>query len=144
MRTILKPKLMGLAMVALLGTTACATGGQAAPQEPSPNQAPKASQTSKTSQNANVAVSVTNNNLNDVDVYALEGGMYQRLAMVPSMDSVRVKLPEEAQMTGGVRLLVDPIGDPYSFFTGEILVSPGDNIRLTVANPLGLTNWFVS
>lgn len=144
MRTILKPKLMGLALVALLGTTACATAGQAGPQTPSPNQGPKATKTAQTSRQNNVDVSVTNNNLNDVDVYALEGGLYQRLAMVPSMDSVRVKLPTAAQITGGVRLLVAPIGGQYSFFTGDILVSPGDNIRLTVANPLGLTNWFVS
>jgi hypothetical protein len=148
MRAILKPKLMALATVALLGTTACASAtGAAAPKAPSPNQAPKtsqASQASKPSQRRNVAVNVTNNNFNDVDVYALEGGIYQRLAMVPSMDSVSVKLPGDAQITGGVRLLVDPIGGQSAFFTGEILVSPGDAIRLTVANPIDLTNWFVS
>jgi hypothetical protein len=144
MRTILKPKFMGLALVALLGTTACATAGQAGPAAPSPNQAPKAAQTSNVQQNKNVAVDVTNNNFNDVDVYALEGGIYQRLAFVPSMDSVRVKLPTSAQLTGGVRLLVSPIGGQYAYFTGEILVSPGDAIRLTVTNPLDLTNWFVS
>lgn len=144
MRTILKPKLMGLAMVAVLGTTACATAGQAGPNAPSPNQAPKSTQASTQSQRPRVAVAVTNNNLNDVDVYALENGIYQHLAMVPSMDSVRVKLPSYAELTGGVRLLVSPIGGQYAFFTGEILVNPGDAIRLTVANPIDLTNWFVS
>ncbi len=143
MRNILKPKLMGLAMVALLGTTACATAGQAAPGTPSPNEAPTA-QASKVARRPQIAVEVTNNNFNDVNVYALEGGMYQRLAMVPSMDSVNVKLPSYADMTGGVRLLVSPIGGSYSFFTGQILVSPGDSIRLNVANPIGLTNWFVA
>ncbi|MEJ2678597.1 MAG: hypothetical protein P8174_05905 [Gemmatimonadota bacterium] len=144
MRTILKPKLLGMALVALLGTTACATANQAGPGAPSPKQAPKAAQTSNVQQKKNVAVDVTNNNFNDVDVYALEGGVYQRLAFVPSMDSVRVKLPTSAQLTGGVRLLVSPIGGQYAYFTGEILVSPGDAIRLTVSNPLDLTNWFVS
>jgi len=139
---MLKPKLMALALVAALGTTACASAvGQAEPNAPSPKQAPKASQTARASK---VALHVTNNNFNDVDVYALVGGMYQRLTMVPGMDTANVQLPRDADLAQGVRLLVDPIGASSAYMTDEIVVTPGDEIHLTVASPLDLTNWSVS
>lgn len=88
-------------------------------------------------------LNVTNNNVNDIDVYALVGGMYQHLAMVPSTESTRVTLPSDADLTGGVRLVANPIGAPVAYFSGEILVSPGNTINLTVASPLDRSYWSV-
>lgn len=124
-----------LAALAMLGVTACASGGvQAGRDTPSPKVVPAQKP---------VSLAVTNQNFADVDVYANVDGTPQRLAMVRSMNTVRVKLPFNTTVNGQVQLVVDPIGGFDNFTTEPITVNPGETIKLTVAQSLSLSNWTV-
>lgn len=135
MSTRTKPRLLALAVLAVLGTTACASAGsQAKAGTPNPDQAP---------QEKPVLLSVNNQNFADVDVFAIVGQTPERLTMVRSMNTVQVALPLDATADGNVQLLVDPIGGFNNFTTEPITVNPGQTVRLTVAPALTMSNWTV-
>ncbi|MEJ2215298.1 MAG: hypothetical protein P8099_01665 [Gemmatimonadota bacterium] len=90
-----------------------------------------------------MTLNVTNHSVNDVDVYALIGEIAQQVAMVPSTESKRVKLPSDADLTGGVRLVVNLVGTSTTYSSGKILVGSGNTINLTVASPLDRSYWSV-
>lgn len=128
----MKTNMVALAVVAVLGTTACASaGGQVAMNTPEPHS------------NTPVQVKVRNNNEDNVNVYALVDGTYRRVAAVPAMETREVELPAGANVAHGVRLLVDPVGSSNAFFTNRIIVSPGQMIDLRVANTLRGSTWSV-
>ncbi len=129
-----KPRMLLLAVIAVLGTTACASAaGQAGSSEQS-RPVPRAKP---------VLLTVTNQNFADVDVYAFIGDTPERLTMVRSMNTVRIPLPLNATVNGNVQLVVDPIGGFNNFTTDPITVNPGETIKLTVAPALTMSNWVV-
>lgn len=128
----MKSMTMALAVIAALGTTACAsTGGQAALQPAVANP------------DAPVQVNVRNNNEKNVDVYALVGGNYQHVVTVPAEETRKVNLPMAANLVDGVRLLVAQRGTSSAFFTDHIAVQPGQTITVLVSNSLGSSSWAV-
>ncbi|MEJ2678598.1 MAG: hypothetical protein P8174_05910 [Gemmatimonadota bacterium] len=123
--------MMALAVLALLGTMACASaGGRTGTAGPVPGEKP-------------IALTVKNQNFADVDVYAFLGDTVERLTTVRSMNTVQVELPGNATIDGNVQLRVDPIGGLNSFTTDPITVNPGETIHLTVAQSLPMSNWTV-
>lgn len=88
------------------------------------------------------AIRIRNDNWQDVRVYLLpaNGGVPVRLATVGSMNSavipIRGAIAAEAWSRGSVQLLLRPIGTRSSFTTPAVFVTPGDVMRLTVANQL--------
>lgn len=129
------PKSMLLATAMALAVTACASATGRTGDRASTGRTPARREA--------VTLNVTNHNVNDIDVYALVGAISQHVAMVPSTESKRVKLPSDADLTGGVRLVVNPIGTSIAYFSGKILVGSGNTINLVVASPLDRSYWSV-
>jgi hypothetical protein len=136
MSTIARPRLLALATIAVLGVTACASAAGSAGTDVGKAQSAAARR--------QVALSVTNHNFNDVDVYAVVAGTPERVTMVRSMNTVDAKLPLGASIHGNVQLVVDPIGGFNNFTTDRIVVNPGETIKLTVAQALSMSNWTVN
>jgi hypothetical protein len=130
-----KPKSLLFATAVALAVTACASATGRTGALASAGSAPARSEA--------VTLNVTNHSVNDVDVYALIGEIAQQVAMVPSTESKRVKLPSDADLTGGVRLVVNPVGTSTTYSSGKILVGSGNTINLTVASPLDRSYWSV-
>jgi hypothetical protein len=83
---------------------------------------------------ANVLVTVHNQNVNDVDVFAIVNGVRQRLGTVVSQASGSFEIPwDRIGPAGGVSLLVAPIGSRGAFNTGRLTIQPGSQIALSVA-----------
>ena len=95
-------------------------------------------------------LSIRNANWQDVRVYMIPatGSEVVRLATVNSASSVRVAIQgrvlQEIRNRGTLRLLVRPIGTRASHRTQEVLVRPGDELLLSVANQLSLSTFFVT
>jgi hypothetical protein len=125
----MKTKVMALAVLAVLGTTACASAaGQTAMNEPVPQS------------KVPVQVRVRNNKDDNVDVYAMVNGTYKHIMTVPAMETRQAQVNATAR---GVRLLVDPVGSNDAFLTNTILVNAGQGIDLTVASSLQRSSWAV-
>jgi len=83
---------------------------------------------------ANILVTVQNQNLNDVDVFAVVNGVRQRLGTVVSQSSGSFEIPwDRIGPANGVSLLVAPIGAPGAFNSGRLTIQPGSQIALSVA-----------
>jgi hypothetical protein len=91
-----------------------------------------------------ITVHVTNHNWQNVVIYAVRGGSRVRLGDVVTGQSVTFTIPHDLVEGGGqISLLVDPIGGSGRYSTGAILVSPGQQIELTVENHLPTSSWSV-
>jgi hypothetical protein len=83
---------------------------------------------------ANVLVTVKNQNVNDVDVFLLVNGIRQRLGTVVSQGSGNFEIPwDRIGPSSGLSLIVAPIGAPGAYRTGQLTVQPGAQIALAVA-----------
>lgn len=126
----MRTKAMALALLAVVGTTACASAaGRTAMNSPAPKS------------KAMVQVRVRNNKDDTVDVYALVNGTYKHLMTVPAMETRQA--PVDAGTASGVRLLVDPVGSNNAYFTSAILAKPGQGIDVTVATSLQQSSWAI-
>jgi hypothetical protein len=93
---------------------------------------------------AAASVKVTNNGWSDVDMFLLRGSSRIRLGMVTSMSSQRFTVP--ASFLNGasdLRLHAHPIGGFNDFQTQPLLVSPGQQISLTLQNNLNLSSYSI-
>ncbi len=82
---------------------------------------------------AEVAVSVDNQNFLDMDVFIVRGGQRIRLGMVPGISSrVLMVRPELIGYGQDVRFEVHPIGGRANPITETIAVRPGDVVHLTI------------
>lgn len=80
-----------------------------------------------------VAVTVTNNNLADVDVYAIaDGGMRLRLGTVTALSSGTFTARPSMFATGTLRLVASPIGGRGLARTDPLLVSAGQAVTFTI------------
>ena len=82
---------------------------------------------------AEVAVSVDNQNFLDMNVFLIRGGQRIRLGMVPGISSrILMVRPELIGYGTEVQFEVHPIGGRGNPITETISVRPGDVIRLTI------------
>lgn len=82
---------------------------------------------------AEVAVTVENQNFLDADVFIVRGGQRIRLGMVPGLSSrVLMVRPELIGYGQDVRFEVHPIGGRGDPLTETISVRPGDVVHLTI------------
>ena len=83
---------------------------------------------------ANVVVSVQNQNLSDVDVFASVNGVRQRLGTVTSQGSSSFEVNwGQIGPAGRFSLIVSPIGGRGAYRSGALTVRPGSQVSLTVA-----------
>lgn len=92
-------------------------------------------------QSSNTAVLVVNNqNFNDVDVYAVGGGLATRIGTVPGNSSARFGLSDALYTASDFRIVATPIGGNGRASTGTINVSSGQTIEFTVAPVLRMSS----
>ncbi len=85
-------------------------------------------------------VRVTNDNREDVVVYALVNGQRTRLGMATAKLSTTLTIPESVSLvTGNLRLLVDAIGSRLYWTSPVIMPSGGAYIDLVVGPRLSLS-----
>lgn len=96
------------------------------------------------------ALRIRNDSWQDIRIYMITGtGVATvRVGTVSAVSSARIRLKgsvlREIRSRGSIRFLVRPLGSRADFATQAILVQPGDEIRLTVANQLSLSTLFVA
>jgi hypothetical protein len=89
-------------------------------------------------------VRVTNDNWQDIRVYAERDGLLVRLGNVTTMATEVFRLPATfAESTGSIRLIADPIGSGDRHVTQHIAVWPGQLIDYTVRNHLSISSLMV-
>src|SRR5213595_3995459 len=82
---------------------------------------------------AEVAVTVENQNFLDMDVFLIRGGQRVRLGMVPCLSShILMVRPELIGYGTEVQFELHPIGGRGNPLSETISVRPGDVIRLTI------------
>ena len=82
-----------------------------------------------------VGLRVQNNNVLDVDVYAVSQGVPTRLGTVTG-NSTRDFVVDGSLVTQDFRVIATPIGARGQASTGAIIVSPGQTIEFTVGSTL--------
>jgi hypothetical protein len=91
-----------------------------------------------------IRVEVRNDNFLDVTVYVMPDGVSYRIGDVTGSSSATLDVPPRLIFAAtSVRLLVNPIGSRQAYLSEEILVSPGDLIRLHVASQIQMSSWSV-
>ncbi len=84
-----------------------------------------------------VAVRVVNNNFNDMDVYAMSGGVARRLGTVTAASNGTFVLDPSYFPTGDLRLVATPIGGRGRAFSGPLNVTVGETVEFDIAPQLG-------
>ncbi len=83
---------------------------------------------------ANVLVTVTNQNVNDVDVFLSLSGVRQRLGTVVSQGTGNFEVPwDRIGVAAQSQLIVSPIGGAGAYRTGSLALQPGSQVGITVA-----------
>lgn len=96
------------------------------------------------------ALRIRNDNWLDVRVYLVSesAAAAVRVGTVSAASSsvirLRGRVLQEIRNRGTVRFLLRPIGSRASYTTQAMLVHPGDQIQLSVANQLALSTFFVT
>jgi hypothetical protein len=86
-------------------------------------------------------LTVQNEYLNDVAVYAIRAGSKVRVATVYGFKTETIPIKASILSgAGSVRLLIEPLGSVASHVTEPITVLPGDSVELTVRNPINLSS----
>jgi hypothetical protein len=97
------------------------------------------------SNQAPITMQITNDHPQDVDVYVTDGGDRLRLGTVSTGQTQTFTVPAAATHAGSqLRVVVHPIGGGGDFSTGRVLVSPGDEVNLTVTPAIEQTMFSVS
>lgn len=98
---------------------ACAGGSQG--EAPAPDRSP-------------ATIEVENRNFLDMTVYVVNGGVRQRLGVARGNSVATLPIPERLirGRATPLRFLCDPIGGEGLPVTEEIIVEPGDTVRLLI------------
>jgi hypothetical protein len=112
------PRLLVLLLVVI---NACRTGREAADDEPGPDRGP-------------ATLEVENQNFLDMTIYVVDAGARQRLGVARGNSTTTLTIPEQLIRGGAspLRFLADPIGEQGLPVTEEIVVEPGDAVRLVI------------
>ena len=92
-------------------------------------------------QDERAVVKVENRNWSDVTVYAITGGLRQRLGTVSSMGRASFRVPPHL-LTGSrdLRLLIDPIGGGQEYLSPAVQVYGGQEVAFMVQNQISLSS----
>ena len=83
-------------------------------------------------------VRVTNQAFLDMNVYVVRGGQRIRLGTVGANQTVRFRIPDNVVFGATqLRFLTDPIGSQRVSQSFDILVSPGDEVVMTIPPTAG-------
>ena len=78
-------------------------------------------------------VRVRNQSFLDHNIYVLNGGARSRLGTVSGNSTVVLRIPPSFVQPGSlVRFLADPIGSSTTPVSDQLVVSPGDEVQLTI------------
>lgn len=80
-----------------------------------------------------VSVHVTDNNLLDVDVYAIGHGEELWLGRATSLTPTTFHLPEWFVNHGSMQILVDPVGASRRYYSDPVFVSRNEELDLMVS-----------
>jgi hypothetical protein len=80
-----------------------------------------------------VTLVVQNQNFNDMDVYAVAGGLATRIGTVTGNSSARFGLSDALYNAPDFRIVATPIGGNGRASTGPVHVSSGQTIEFTIA-----------
>lgn len=88
-----------------------------------------------------MSVQVTNNNWQDMHIYAsVSGSPIRSLGMVTAMGSDEFRLPPDLAAVGNdLRVIADPVGGNGLYESQTLLVNPGSKVVMTLQNPLDLS-----
>jgi hypothetical protein len=90
------------------------------------------------------SVRVENDSWSDMDVFLLRGNAKIRLGMVTSMGTQRFTIPGNyLNGSSDIRLYADPIGAFTGWTTQPLLISPGQQVAVTLQNNLNLSSYSV-
>lgn len=83
---------------------------------------------------AGATLTVENQGFTDMTIYAVSGTTGRvRLGLVVGNTTQRVPIPNYLVQSGGtLRFIADPVGGTRAPISDELLVSPGDNVTLTI------------
>jgi len=100
---------------------ACRSGGEAADAQPGPDRGP-------------ATLEVENQNFLDMTVYVVDVGARQRLGVARGSSTTTLTIPARLIRGGAspLRFLADPIGQQGLPVTDEIVVEPGDSVKLVI------------
>jgi hypothetical protein len=116
------PRPVGWAAIALLAAT---LAGCHNPPPPSPEPGTPA---------ANIVVTVQNQNLSDVDVFANVNGVRQRLGTVTSQASGSFEVNwGQVGPSGRLSIIVSPIGSGGAYRSGALAIRAGAQVAVNVA-----------
>jgi hypothetical protein len=111
---------MTLRPILLILLAACGSGGQSDDEAAAPERGP-------------ATVEVENQAFSDITVYVIEGVQRQRLGVVSGNATTHLRIPERLLGRGSpLRFFADPIGGQGLPVTEEIMVEPGDTVRMTI------------
>jgi len=83
---------------------------------------------------ANIVVSIQNQNLSDVDVFANVNGIAQRLGTVTSQGNKSFEVTwDQVGPSGHFAVIVSPIGSPGAYRTGSLAIHAGAQVAVNVA-----------
>src|SRR5690242_13482881 len=106
-----------IAAAAVLGVVACGRGTRQSNVDDN-----------MVNKNAQVTLQVTNDNPQDVDVFASSGGRgnRQRLGMVTSGQTQTFTVSPTVARASNFRVMIHPIGGGGDYSTGQLNINPGD------------------
>ncbi len=82
---------------------------------------------------AATTIRVRNQSFLDHNIYVLNGGARSRLGTVAGNSSAVLRIPQSFVQPGAqLRFLADPIGSNRTPVSDQIVVSPGDEVQLTI------------
>jgi hypothetical protein len=93
---------------------------------------------------AGIIVEVTNQNWQDITVYAVSSGTRRRLGTVVSTSTETFALPRTMVTGGTIQLVAAPVRSGRNYRTGIIMVNAGDRIVWSVENSLSLSTYVVN
>jgi hypothetical protein len=110
-----------LLVLLLLVSGACRSARGDADDEPGPERGP-------------ATLEVENQNFLDMTIYVVDGGVRQRLGEARGNSTTSFTIPERFIHGGAspLRFLADPIGEEGRPVTEEIVVEPGDAVKLVI------------
>lgn len=91
-----------------------------------------------------VSLTVTNDNYDDVRVYAVVGATLYPLGSVGSTSTRTFRIPTPIMgISGAVRLVADPLGLAEPFTSDWVVAAPGERIEWRLAANLKLSSFWV-
>lgn len=119
---------------ALLLILAASSSAQEAPKKPSDKP-----------RREEVKLVVENNNYWDMHMYAMEGGLYRSLGIVPGLGEEELTVPAYLAAPGAdFQILADPIGSNVSYMTDPILLGTSDEIDLMIQGDIALSSFMLT